>query len=62
MTLVHQLASSEAKSCVYKKQIIKAFLPSNICFWLKESSIYKIAFSSEKVVSTEPSEKYAQII
>ncbi len=35
---------------------------SNHCFWLKyESFIHNIAFSSEKVISSESGEKYAQI-
>ncbi len=63
-TPVHQLTSCEAKSCLFvrNKFIIKLFLTSNCCFWLKyESSIHNIAFSSEKVVLSESGEKYAQI-
>ncbi len=38
------------------------FLTLNCCFWLKyKSSIHSIAFSSEKVISSESGEKYAQI-
>ncbi len=36
--------------------------PVHHCFWLKfESSVHNIAYSSEKVISSESGEKYAQI-
>ncbi len=47
---------------VRNKSIIKEFLTSNTCVWLKyESIIHNIAFSSEKAVLSESLEKHAQI-
>ncbi len=52
----------EVKSCVFvrNKFIIKMFLTSNRCFWLRKLVLY-IAFSSESIVSPESGEKYSQI-
>ncbi len=51
--------SCEMKSCMFirNKSIIKVFLTSNT----NTSYIHNIAFSSEKVASSESGEKYAQI-
>ncbi len=59
----HQLMSCEVKGCVLiTNKTLKMFLTSNHCFHQKyESSIHNIAFSSEKAVSSELGEKYAQI-
>ncbi len=43
------------------KSIIKMFLTSKCCFWLRYESYIHIAFSIEKVISTESGEKYVQI-
>ncbi len=46
------------------KSIVKTFFffTSNHYFWIKyESSIYNIAFSGEKDISSESGEKYAKI-
>ncbi len=61
-TPVHQLLHCELKSCMF---VINH--PSLTCFNFKpllpwvESFIHNIAFSREKVVSSESGEKYAQI-
>ncbi len=53
------------KRCVFvrNKYIIKTFITSNWCFWLKcASSVHTFASSSEKVISSKSREKYSQII
>ncbi len=54
-TPVHQLTSWEEISCMFvrNKSIIKTFLTSNCCFWLKY-----IALSTEKVIWSDLGEKY----
>ncbi len=49
-TPVHQFTSCKVKSCMFvrNKPIIKMFLTSNCCFWLKyESSIHNITYYPE---------------
>ncbi len=52
--------SCDVKSCVFVLNK-SMFLTLNDCFRLKyDSSIHNIAFSTEKAVSSETGEKYAQ--
>ncbi len=63
-TPVNRLMTCEAEICMFvsNRSIVKMFLTSNQCFWIKyKSPLHNIAFSSEKVVSSESGEKYAQI-
>ncbi len=47
---------------IRNKSVIKMVLTSKSWFQLKyESSVHNIAFSSEKVISSESGEKYAEI-
>ncbi len=53
-TPVHQLTSWEDKNCMFvrNKSIIKTFLTSNCCFWLKyKSTINNSTSSREKFIS-----------
>ncbi len=56
----HQLTSCEAKICMFvrNKSIIKMFLISNCCFWIKYESIITLP---PVVIWSESGEKSAQI-
>jgi len=65
ITIIHNNQSIqyfEVKSCLFaRNKFIKTFVTLNHCFHLKYYSVHNIDFSSEKVVSSESEEKYAQI-